>query len=749
MPLSPQRLEFDLYLDESGSFMETSTDPAERRKAAGQNFPSQVVGFLAPSGDNRDEALKVMQACHDAAGLTMGTEFHSNKLRPKTILCPMVPRLVAELKSRGWQPVRLVNKEKVSYGDRVQIYTNMVAELVLRIFLHNSKFAPDAEQLIRLKYASVQLEEDRTKPPVFINMEEYRARMDEYIGRAIVWRGLASKSPLWRVTYSYGSGTRRSELQICDLLSYMSLDDYALCEECGGEAKQLLRGAFKDFNYSMVLRETLERVDGLMEEFSYGAAIILLAEKLAADNVNKDGEFKNQLLERLESVLDRLIEIGARGRDPQMLIIVSWLDQLIGQQRTLAVGYNLTQWLQRNVASRLTQKLGQPQKGTVDWFAYTLHRWGLTAANHQGRLFAAQKEAEALKGIGPALAHRAEHMSLLMDGLVAQSVHRTDCFDFDSVAAQMRFVANSMGALARVFENEMPFSLPLGVRFDLRAKALGTWCQSEIIAGLSYPHRLKAARALSDEAIDEFAGTYDKIRQYQYRCQLEAADGDFQTARSFLALSLHPEESHFTDYSHGTIAGLIESFPEPGPRQGFAILHWLRIGSFICLSDDVEERLAFWGALNSSSLLKLSWCLGAERDYPAHGILRRLALIYATERRWGDALAALNNLIKLNPASKKQVVLATILCAAQAEVGGLLYASDQSRSLRLLDNRMVARPGLSQTLTELRKLAEGVLPTLWGVFEPWQTVIDEITRGHLRPAEVRDKLISLARAVGH
>ncbi len=43
---SAKRAAYDLWFDESGRFMETSTRPEER--AVRQDFPSQLVGLLVP-----------------------------------------------------------------------------------------------------------------------------------------------------------------------------------------------------------------------------------------------------------------------------------------------------------------------------------------------------------------------------------------------------------------------------------------------------------------------------------------------------------------------------------------------------------------------------------------------------------------------------------------------------------------------------------------------------------------------------
>ena len=49
MPEPRKTLEFDLYFDESGEFLEASNVPDERARAeAGRQFPSQFAGFVVP-----------------------------------------------------------------------------------------------------------------------------------------------------------------------------------------------------------------------------------------------------------------------------------------------------------------------------------------------------------------------------------------------------------------------------------------------------------------------------------------------------------------------------------------------------------------------------------------------------------------------------------------------------------------------------------------------------------------------------
>lgn len=74
-----QTLEFDLYFDETGEFLETSTDPSERKKAK-QKYPSQIAGFLVPHHDIRAEATSIVSACKQAAGLRPAETFKGSAL---------------------------------------------------------------------------------------------------------------------------------------------------------------------------------------------------------------------------------------------------------------------------------------------------------------------------------------------------------------------------------------------------------------------------------------------------------------------------------------------------------------------------------------------------------------------------------------------------------------------------------------------------------------------------------------------
>lgn len=745
--------EFHLYIDESGTFTETATG----KNNPGQSFPSQIVGFFAPKETfSKLEAARIIREGHVKAGLTLRDEFHANEISSKPKLCLLTDYVVSELLDKKWQPTRLVNKEGVPYGNKVQCYTNMVAEFILRIFQHLSIRHPGEQILIRFDYAVVDLRRGSKDKSRLLPRDEYKTRIDEYLWRAAVWRGLPLSD--WQVLdYHQGSARRVSELQICDLLSYVSHADYSPLRPQGSETTQkllsdtreLVQNAFGEYDHSMAFRELLERADRLLEEGAYGVALVALLQEIAEDDFNDRSDYGRRVGERLQVALDALTAMGFRGRDPHLSIMVSWLDHLVGHERALAYGSRLSKLLLDRVASGLEERLdGTADRRTLDWFRYALHRWALTTANHRGEVYAARREVDCMDRTVAALASRFEHAPLLMDGFIAQAVHYTDCFDFEATRAKMLAVTDSLKAVSDSYKDAFSrapaagvLNFAAGVRFDLRAKALGTLTQSETLAGLVDPSRLAVARRLSDEALDEFSNAYDRLRQLQYRCHIEAAAGEFVKSREFLARSLAPEDEKPYS-SHRAIAASIRSFTESSPRQAFYLFHWLRVGALIYQSTDLTERRDFWAALRTSGLLDLGWCAGAECDYPAHGILRRIAFIRASEKEAAEALKTLNALRKLDPLGSGQPVLATIVLAAQAEVAGALWEAEPGTAKRLLEE-------VAADLIAFREKTVA-LPSMWQAFDQWPAVIQGILDGsNMPPATARGELIGLARMVGY
>lgn len=546
-----------------------------------------------------------------------------------------------------------------------------------------------------------------------------------------VRRGFASEFSGWRVaSIKLLSGKWRRELQICDLISNGS---HASFKRVGPEVRKAFEEAFGPFDQTLVLREVFERVDDLVRELSFSRALMLLAES-GIDPAQSSSEGSRK---RLGAIVGRLSALGARMRDPELFALVNWLEQVIEHQRSLEDGRKLAAFLLQEVEAPLRKQLeGAGAARSLDWFTYALHRWMLTASNHLGDLVGAKSAAAKLDGLTPALANRWEHASLLMQGLIAQAVHRTDCFAYDDVSARMKLVAGYYRDLAGLFSDAMPSVFPERIRSTARGEALGTWLQNETYAALRDPSRLDMARQLSDEAIAEFSADDDKARQRQYRCHLETVAGNFAPARELLAQSLGlPSTTH--DAIGKAIAGLGDPF-----AQGFALLHWLRLGRAASMFLGAE-RDAFLAAVKASRALELSWLTGSFDDYPVHGILRHAAGIHAILGAPKDALGCLTHLRR----ARAGLVFSTVVLAATVEVAGLLWAKHHGDAERLLDSKDKERPGALQLLQTLGHEARDSVPELWAVVAPWEPAIRGVLSSGAAPRDPKDTLLGLTRAI--
>jgi hypothetical protein len=695
----PQESDFDLFLDESGNFYENSYDMTQGAAEAAKTrkFPSQLAGLLASHGALTEEIAEgILASCFGRAGWPLPPEVHMEKLVKEAERAGrisafrreynlLIQELVKQLQAHDLQPVILANREGVSYGGVLQTYPNMVAELSLRVCRQKQRSGLGRVSL-NLICAQVQIQ-----LPAKLQMPKgvYLWRLRECQSMAAVRQGYAPQSAAWRLKSFELKDARTSRaLQLCDVLSHSTHDRFGWCR---ADTKALLKECLRDYYWTMAVRELLEHIGQLLDMRLLGLVLTLLAERFVIGDERK--ALLDEALKYLSEALDGLAAMQAPVRDSHLSVILSWLDHLITLQRDLALGKKLVGWLRREVELPLRDRLGGCA-AELDWFGFALHRWSLTACNHSGDLAEARGELAGIARLLPVMAGRWEHSTLIAEGLIARAVHQTDCFEFAEASAQMESLAESYAHLARAFAGCLPGPPAQEVRSDLRAKALGTWLQSEILDGPARTGRLPLARRLSDAAIAEFSGHDDKERQYQYRCHLETQAGEFASALGWLGRSL------CVPPSHDAVAGAIEGLSEDAVQQGFALMHWLRLGSAALLAgaDAEADAKQFWDAWERSGLANQGWCTGKCTDYPAHSILRRLASACAARGLYGRALAALAALRELGPMIGGQNVLGAILLAAQAEVAALMWESENETARRLLDSSDDGAPGLKQLL---------------------------------------------------
>lgn len=758
-----QQVRYDLYLDESGSFKETSTDPKElaeaqrdaKKKGFDRPLSSQLAGVLIPrqlsateyKDVNHRRAKEICDESLTETGLPL--VYHATDLRRELgeehsadtvskMLETLSERLVKKLKRFRWQPVRLANREQVSYGDDPRYYASMVAELFVRICQQKRiEGHPRVGVAVHIAKRLAGTGRGRKTVP----KKEYRKRIDEYRAFISVRRGLAEDSKDWELM-SLEIGDAREldrwpELVVSDLISNLSLS---------GRIARPIRKSFGPYDFSLRLYELSERVEVLRQEGSLGLAVWALAERCV---IGKQTKEHAQIASRLlGEILDELARLGERVRDPQLSVVAEYLEQMIEQERDIETGRHLVKWLRQNVESPLRKRLRKAKYAqSLDWFSYTLEFWNLTDCNHSGSLSGARKVIGSMERLESSVSRRLEHAMLIGRGQIARAVHLVDSFEREEASASMRTLVECFDALVDVFGTRIKGDRG-EIESDIRAQALGTWLQSQIMLGWANPDRLEEARKLSERAMREFSDPADVARQKQYRCELETAAGDFAAARHYLAESINaPAASHLRIAER--IAGMAE---EEWIAQGFSLLHWLRLGSECCKAKEAKpERKEFLQAFDDSSVLATAWATGKRDIYPAHGIIRRIGVIDAFRGHTKKAINSLDLLRGMLRESRKKkggrgenIVFELIHLSAVAEVAALLPA----KRTELLDNGSADGPGLLQLVETVLEEAKGTFPGIVDELTRWRAEIRGVL-GSPDDTQSRSRLLGLARVISY
>ncbi len=598
--------QFQLFLDESGDFRETSTEASERQATRNPQTPSQLAGLLVPRGTlTAPIATAILEDLFASVGRQYRGEFHAKDLDPGTV-SKLVDRALDHLADRGWQPVRLTNREATVFGDRATTYTNLVAELLLRCF---ERLRRDGNSPIGIELHCAGVWDEQRNAT--LDRSDYLPRLQEVLARAAIRSGHGDQQRHWSLAgFVFRSGMRDPELHLCDLLSNASWSDF---RKLDGPTRMRLQESLGDFDLTLQLREDLERLDDLMAIGALGQALVHAAEcELDTDRVDR---VRFEARRRRDRMSRDLAALGAPARDVHLQTILTHLEQVIQWQRDLAPGTQLAEWCRTAIVEPMRRLLPATERDEVDWFEYGVLLRLLMASNHAGDLQGASNHAERMRTLHPGITARWEHIDLFLQGQIHLAVHYTDARSCDIALATARRVADFHGNLAGLLQAAMP-DLPADVRSTRRGEALGTAMQAAMVAGIDDPSQFAMARALGDAALAEFASAADRARQAQYRCQLESLAGDFAAAREWLARAVASAADH-ASIRHAIARTVSES------SRGFLLLHWLRLGSRVLQhSSATAEATAFAAAWTAADFAKEPWLIGERSEHPSPSIMR-------------------------------------------------------------------------------------------------------------------------------
>ena len=690
-----------------------------------------MVGIVAPATMLGTHAEKVIKDAYKAGGIEVQETVHANELIRHNLsgYQAVLQSIIESLRMREWQPVRLINSARIGYGDKTATYTNLVAELVIRVFETLSRRHPNTRLELNIVYASVFLGESPAGSPLFMEKSEYTARLSEYLTLAAVRRGAALKAASWSVKrIEYASGLRNRALQLCDHLSHASHDNF---KNCFTEPKRALREAFATFDFNLLTPDAVKAIRNHLEEGAIVPALLVYFE--ASRQKDLAPWVKSQLSEYGTQIIHQLAWQGPPTRNANLRQLVDWVRQIV-LARNLSLAAETIQWLHKQLLEHLT---AYDERSVEDlaWFNFALTAQALSVNNHAGKLRDARECICRLKALMPEIAGHWEHAPLMMDAFILQAVHLNDAFAAAEAAQVMQTVADYYESLAGLMCDALPGVFPEKVRSYDRGRALGTLVQAEMYAALAEPTRLHRARAVSEEACREFSAEDDIRQQYQYRAQLETYAGNLPEARKFLALSIDAP-----DPEHATLAATIGAMPEMA--AGFPLLHWSRIGMEGARQNSAPECTQFSAALKGSHILSSAWFNRDGLFYPSHGIRRHLAVFYAANEESDPALSILGRLLSLQ--TDEHEILTLIQISGALEVTASIGKNRKDLARKLINSEDPKKPGILRLCRTLDKKVQGFteMQELIGRFE---AAVAEFQKSDFKDG---DEIRSLVRLVG-
>ena len=112
------------------------------------------------------------------------------------------------------------------------------------------------------------------------------------------------------------------------------------------------------------------------------------------------------------------------------------------------------------------------------------------------------------------------------------------------------------------------------------------------------------------------------------------------------------------------------------------------------------------------------------QGYPAHGVRRYTAALYAIQGLSADAVGMVNSVRRLRALETRSQALSLVQLACMVEVAGWLWATEPTSARRLLTYSQTERPGLIQLLPKFLKVSE-IAPQMHAKVQATQAAVEE------------------------
>ncbi len=500
---------FELYLDESGSFIEE-----EKAKS-----PSLIGGILVKNEPL--ESKKADDIMKEVKSLVGDDYVHITDLskKDKRLSGSIALTAMKKIKEIPSHFVIFENRELLDFQDDKILYLNMMVEGILNLL---EKLSLEKKDELSLDVIiAVRRDLKQQEKSAIIELEEYQKRINEQIFMRLAEKNLfLSKN--CQINISLSSARKNPKLMLADIVCNTRLTRTS--GKFTKEQKEEIENLFQHSKYIFsIFREDIQKkLANYLMQNNIADAIFLLME---VEEERKKKELETLLVNQIKEMPQNQLRI-------QFELLSLKIKSLIDVQRELVLCEKFLKELQDGVMKKIKKSDYIIQKLKLDISLYLL-----TIYTHQGNSKKAKEQvdisSEELKGMGGSW----ESLDYYYILKTREAIYYSTCFKEEEA---IKVLTTAIDKLELIMEDMKKIEEFKVIKSDMLAKAVGTRLQSYtnlITDDLDMEKKkeyYEMAVKDSDYAISQFVSDSDKKRQYQYRSLLECSMGNIERAKEYL-----------------------------------------------------------------------------------------------------------------------------------------------------------------------------------------------------------------------
>lgn len=514
---------FELYLDESGQFINE-----EKAKS-----PSLIGGILVKEGELTIK--KAQTIMNEAISKTGENYVHINDISKidKKLAGKVAVDIISQIRDMQAHIVIFENNELLDFKDDKLLYLNIMAEGIINLLEKLSLEKPDTVELnvIAAVRRDLKIDDNQT----IIEMQEYSNRIKEKIYMKIAEKDLfLSKN--CKVNFELSSARKNEKLMIADVICNTRLTIQS--EKFNSEQREYLLKTYNSSKYIFnVFRTNIQKkLSEYLIQNNIVDAIFLL-------NDIDDEKTRKELI---SLVINNINNMPTSNLRIQLELLSLKIRSIIDVQRNLILCEKLLINLQQEIIDKIKIKEFIISKLRLDISLYLL-----TIYTHQGNNIKSKEQIIISKNGLKDISGSWEFLEYYYILKIREAIYYNTCFKNDKT---IRILTEAIEKFEDILETMQKIQEFGTIKSDMMAKAVGTRLQAYtnlITPNLDEDTKKEyydKAVCDSNFAITQFVSESDKRRQYQYRCMLEIAVGNFDDAVKFLMKIVGMNERNFEKF---------------------------------------------------------------------------------------------------------------------------------------------------------------------------------------------------------